>query len=127
LPGLNEIHFGSFEAGSLDEYRAWAWQAPADEPCPGGGESRAAAAARFASALDALLARPEQTVLAIGHALPIRYMLDAAAGIVPAAHIDVVPHVQPYRLGTGDVRRAARILRAWSSDPVFRRAQEKAP
>jgi probable phosphoglycerate mutase len=127
LTELNEIDFGGFEAGSLDEYRAWAWHAPADAPCPGGGESRGAAAARFARALAVLLARPEGTILAIGHALPIRYMLDAAAGIVPAAHIDAVPHVQPHTLRRDEVVRAAEILGTWSSAPVFRQAQAAGP
>jgi len=69
LAGLDEIGFGAFEGGSLAAYRAWAWSHPPDAPCPGGGESRAEAAARYADALDELLARPEDVVLAVSHSL----------------------------------------------------------
>ena len=55
--GLDEIGFGSFEGGSLAAYRAWAWEHAPDAACPGGGETRADAARRFAAGLDAL-ARP---------------------------------------------------------------------
>ncbi len=75
-PRLDEISFGSFEGGSLSDYRAWAWANGAGADCPGGGESRAAAAARLADALEALLGRPERVVLAVSHGLPLRYVLD---------------------------------------------------
>ena len=50
-PRLDEIGFGSFEGGSLAAYRAWAWEQPPDAACPGGGETRADAARRFADGL----------------------------------------------------------------------------
>lgn len=127
VPELNEIDFGSFEGEPLHDYRSWAWSAAPDEPCPGGGESRARAAARFAAALRLVLARPERTVLAVGHGLPIRYVLDAAAGIVPAAHVEAVPHAEPHRLDRTAVERAAATLRGWSETPAFRDAQEGPP
>lgn len=127
VPELNEIDFGGFEGGPLSDYRAWAWQAPADEPCPGRGESRAAAAARFAAALDVLLARPDETVLAVGHALPLRYVLDAAIGIVPGAHVDSVAHTEPHWLDAAAVERASATLHAWSASPVFRDTQATRP
>ena len=67
----------------LAAYRAWAWAHGADVDCPGGGESRRSAAARFADGLEVLLDRPEDMVLAVSHALPIRYVLDAADGALP--------------------------------------------
>ena len=87
LPALDEIGFGAFEGGPLDDYRAWAWSHEPQAECPGGGESRAEAAARIADALDALLAREEDVVLAVSHALPIRYVVDASDGGFPAARI----------------------------------------
>ena len=69
LPELNEINFGRYEGGPLAAYREWAWTTAADVDCPGGGESRTATATRVANALDWLLARPEETVLLVGHAL----------------------------------------------------------
>lgn len=119
LPSLNEIRFGRFEGGPLAAYREWAWASPPDELCPGGGESRAAAAARFADALAWLLARPEAVVLAVTHAVPIRYVLDAAAGRTPAARVGPVPHAEPFALDRAQVEGAARFLRAWSEAPAF--------
>ena len=118
-PLLDEIGFGSFEGGSLADYRAWAWAHEAAADCPGGGESRAGAASRIADGLEALLRRPEAIVLAVSHGLPLRYVLDAAEGRVPAQRLEAVPHASPYRLGRGDVARAAATLRAWAATPVF--------
>ena len=119
LPDLDEIGFGAFEGGPLADYRAWAWTNEPDVVCPGGGESRAHAAERFATALDTLLARPEDVVLAVSHALPIRYVLDAADGSFPAARIDPVPHGVPFRLDADAVERAAEALRVWATAPRF--------
>jgi broad specificity phosphatase PhoE len=119
LPGLDEIGFGSFEGGPLSAYRAWAWSNEPDVVCPGAGESRARAAERFASALDTLLVRPEDVVLAVSHSLPIRYVLDAADGSFPAARIEHVPHATPFALEADAVERAAETLRVWATAPRF--------
>ncbi|MBA2294481.1 MAG: histidine phosphatase family protein [Actinobacteria bacterium] len=119
LPGLDEIGFGSFEAGALAEYRTWAFANEPDALCPGGGESRAHAAERFAGALDTLLAREEDVVLAVSHSLPIRYVLDAADGAFPAAQIVHVAHATPHELDAAAVERAAETLRAWAAAPRF--------
>lgn len=118
-PGLNEIRFGGFEGGPLADYRAWAWTHGPQHACPGAGESRADAAARFASALDGLLARPEPTVLAVSHAVPIRYVLDAAAGRAPSARVRHVPHAEPHRLARSAVEAASRTLWSWVASPRF--------
>jgi broad specificity phosphatase PhoE len=117
---LDEIHFGSFDGGPLDTYRAWAASHPPDEPPPGGGESRAQAAARFASGLRLVLARPETHVLVVGHALAIRYLIDAAEGRVPAARMAPIEHAFPYLLDRADADRAAAFLEEWSVAPRFR-------
>lgn len=119
LPELNEIRFGRFEGGLLADYRVWAWEAPADELCPGGGESRAEAAARYARAFTLLLRRPEATVLAVAHALPLRYLLEAVEGRPPAARVEPVPHAEPFRLGAASVERGVATLQAWAESPVF--------
>jgi ribonuclease H / adenosylcobalamin/alpha-ribazole phosphatase len=119
LPGLDEIAFGSFEGGPLGEYRTWAWANEPDAACPGGGESRAQAAERFAGALDVLLARPEDVVLAVSHALPVRYVLDASDGGFPVARIGRVPHATPFLLDAEAVERAAETLRVWATAPRF--------
>jgi len=119
VPELNEIDFGQFDGGPLTEYREWAAvHSPTDEDH--GGESRAAAAARFARGLERLLAREEPVVLVVGHALVVRYVLDAAAGLAPAPLITPVAHATPHRLGVREVEAAARLLSEWSTSPRFR-------
>lgn len=119
LPELDEIDFGGFEGGPLEEYRRWAWSTPpADDP-PGGGESRVSAALRVARGLERLLTRPEDVIVAVGHALPLRYALDAAAGVLPRARITPVPHAVPHALAVDEVERAIEALRAWAAAPRF--------
>jgi broad specificity phosphatase PhoE len=119
LPGLDEIGFGAFEGGTLRAYRDWAWSHPPEAPCPGGGESRVEAAGRFAAALETLLARSEEVVLAVSHSLPIRYVLDAADGGFPAARVAQVPHASPFALTRDQVGTAAATLRHWAREPRF--------
>lgn len=119
LPGLNEVRFGGFEGGLLSDYRRWAWKAPADAPCPGGGESRGDAAGRYARALGVLLERPEGLILAVSHAVPIRYLLRAAEGLPPTARVESVPYAEPFALDAARVRGAVTFLQEWSRNPVF--------
>jgi probable phosphoglycerate mutase len=119
LPQLNEINFGSYEGGPLAAYREWAWSTAPDAECPGGGESRTAMASRVAGALDWFLARPEDVILVVWHALPIRYVLEGAAGRPPPARIGTIPHAEPYRFERGDVEGAAESLRSWILAPRF--------
>jgi probable phosphoglycerate mutase len=120
VPELNEIHFGSFDGGALPTYRAWAAAHSPSVRAPGGGESRAEAAARFARGLRLLLAREEEAILLVGHALALRYVVDAADGLVPAPRMAPVAHAQPFQLAREDVVRAANLLEAWSAAPRFR-------
>ena len=120
VPELNEIDFGSFDGGLLPDYRAWAWSELPDVQAPGNGESRAQAAARYARGLRTLLARPEATILAVGHALAVRYVLDAVQGLVPIARMTPVEHAVPHELAAADIGDAARLLESWSRAPRFR-------
>ena len=120
VPELDEIDFGSFDGGPLEDYRSWAVAQPPDLPAPGGGESRADGAARFARGLRVLLARSERRILAVGHALPVRYTLDAARGLVPAPLIAPVEHALELRLNADEVAAAATLLEGWSRAPRFR-------
>lgn len=120
VPELDEIGFGSYEGGPLDAYRAWAAVESPLTPAPGGGESRAAAATRFARGVRVLLERPERVVLLVGHALALRYVLDAAAGLPPAARMAPVEHAVPHRLSAAGAEIAASVLEAWGEAPRFR-------
>jgi broad specificity phosphatase PhoE len=120
VPELNEIDFGSFEGGLLSAYRDWAWAAAADELSPGGRESRGHAAARYARGFGLLLERPEETILAVTHAVAIRYLLDAAEGRPPTARIAPVAHAEGVLLDANAVRGAVETLAAWAREPAFR-------
>jgi probable phosphoglycerate mutase len=120
IPELDEIDFGSFDGGLLANYRAWAAAHAPDLPAPGGGESRAQAAARFAHGLRRVLECPEPTILLVGHALCVRYFLDAAEGLVPAPLMVPLDHAALHRLTATEAAAAAELLEEWSRAPEFR-------
>lgn len=122
---LDEIAFGRYDGGPLDEYRAWAAVEAPTTPAPGGGESRAGVAARYARGLRRLLELDAEGVLVVGHALFVRYTLDAASGLVPAARMAPVEHAVPYRVGVREIAAAAEVLEAWSRAPRFRDPSEE--
>jgi 2,3-bisphosphoglycerate-dependent phosphoglycerate mutase len=117
---LNEIDFGEFDGGPLADYRAWAGAHEPMVEAPGRGESRAAAAARFAAGLNLVLELSDENVLLVGHALCIRYFLDAAQELVPAPLMVPVEHAVPYRLTAKEARAAVLLLEEWSRAPRFR-------
>jgi broad specificity phosphatase PhoE len=121
-PLFDEIRFGAFEGLPLAEYRVWARSEPPAAECPGGGETRAAAAARIAAGLTTLLRRPENTILLVSHGLPVRYVLDASDGRFPEQRLAPVPHAVAHRLERAAVERAAEALAAWAAAPVFANA-----
>ena len=119
VPELNDIRVGRFEGGPLSEYRAWAHaHGPADE-CPGGGESRGAAAARFAAGFRLVLERAEPAILVVGHSLPIRYVIGALLEQDPTAAVEPVAYAEPHRFSAGQLRRALERLERWSAAPAF--------
>ena len=119
VPELNDIRVGSFEGRLLSDYRVWARAHGPAEDCPGGGESRVDAARRYAAGFRAVLARPEETVLVIAHALPIRYLLSAIIERDPTAIVEPVPYAEPYRFSAGQLDRAVTRLETWCRDPAF--------
>jgi broad specificity phosphatase PhoE len=119
-PRLADPRAGGFEGLHLDEYRAWARAAGSAEEAPGGGESRLAVVDRYAEAYRALLERPEGTILAVVHALPIAYVLRALEGEPPAALMDRrVEYARPYRLAREELRAALGVLDAWRAEPTW--------
>jgi 2,3-bisphosphoglycerate-dependent phosphoglycerate mutase len=119
LPELNDIRFGRFEGGPLAEYRAWARTHGPQERSPGGGDSRVETVERYARAFRAILARPEDTVLVVAHSLPIRYVLNAAAGSTPVPAIEQVPYAEPFTLDSAELEVAVERLAAWVQEPVW--------
>jgi broad specificity phosphatase PhoE len=114
VPELNDPRAGSFEGGPLEGFRAWSWtHGSADEPA-GGGESRLAVAARLARGYRRVLARPERTVLVVGHALPMAYALRG-----PTRRIDMLEYVLPYRLDREELEAAVSRLETWAAAPTW--------
>ena len=122
LPDLNDVRFGEFEGGPLDVYREWAGTNLPTMDAPGGGESRAATVLRYVRGYRALLERPEATILAVVHGLPIRYVLNALRGEHPAPIVEQVPYAVPYRVDAPELRLAAQRLEAWAAHPEWPRA-----
>ena len=125
LPVLEEPRFadpraGDFEGRTLDEYRAWAWNERSGVEAPGGGESRLAIARRYADAYRGLLERPERTILAVIHALPIAYLLLALDGEPPRPRFEVkIDHAQPYPCTRAELERALAVIEAWCAAPTW--------
>jgi broad specificity phosphatase PhoE len=125
LPVLEERRLadpraGSFEGLTLDEYRAWAWDEGSRVEAPGGGESRLAIATRYAAAYRSLLDRPERTILAVIHALPIAYLLLAYDDEPPRPRVDLrIEYAQPHPFTHAELERSLAVLEAWCASPTW--------
>jgi len=119
VPELDDIRVGSFEGGPLQAYRDWAWAHGPLEGAPDGGESRAEAAARFARGFRLLLERDEAAILHVGHSLPLRYLLNAAAGGDPRPRSDLVDNATAEVLDAQAVETAVLRLERWCASPAF--------
>jgi probable phosphoglycerate mutase len=76
---LGDVRIGELEGDSLDAYRATPAHTNRKERFPG-GESLDEAALRYATAFERLLARDEAVTLVVCHEIPVRYLVNAAAG-----------------------------------------------
>jgi broad specificity phosphatase PhoE len=119
VPELNDVRVGDFEGGSLAEYRVWAGGHDPLTVAPGGGESRAETVHRYVRAWRLLLARPEERILVVAHGLPIRYVLNAARGDLPAPLLEPVEYAHAYRLSAAELEDAAARLDAWAAEPAW--------
>lgn len=119
-PRLADPRAGDFEGKTLDEYRGWAWTAGSRDDAPGGGENRLSIVQRYAGAYRDLLERPEGTILAVIHALPIAYLLLARDGEPPRPRVDLkVEHARPYPFAADELDRALDVLDAWCESPTW--------
>ena len=118
-PDLDDPRAGEFEGGPLDSYREWAWAHGSQDEPPGGGESRLAVVTRYARGFRRLLERPEATILAVLHSLPLAYALGAVRGEAPLPRVDLVEYAQPHRLSATDLRRAVERLEQWCAAPTW--------
>jgi probable phosphoglycerate mutase len=116
---LADPFYGSFEGGSLEEYRAWAWGQPSSVAPPGGGEARATIVARYVRAFRRLLALEQRTVLAVCHSLPVAYALAAHEGRAPEPKVPLVANAHPYRFTRAELEAVVGILDAWCAEPTW--------
>ena len=117
LAELNDIRVGAFEGGALDLYVTWAHENAPEERPPGGGESRAEAAARFVRGFRIVLARPERTILVVTHGLAVSYLREAIAGSEPRARHAPVPYARPFEYSADELERALDLLEGWLRAP----------
>ena len=76
---LGDVRIGELEGESLDAYRASPAHSNRKERFPG-GESLDEAALRYAGAFERLLRRDEAAILVVCHEIPVRYLVNGAAG-----------------------------------------------
>lgn len=118
IPELNDIRVGEFEGRLLADYRAWARAHGPEDEVPG-GESRAESVRRYVTAFREVAARPEPTILVVAHSLPIRYVLNAAAGGLPRPAMEQVPYAEAFPLSADELAEAVERLETWSLAPSW--------
>jgi 2,3-bisphosphoglycerate-dependent phosphoglycerate mutase len=108
---LSDVRIGDLEGASLDAYR----QAPAHsnrkKRFPG-GESLDEAALRYAAAFERLLARDEPATLVVCHEIPVRYVVNSAAGSDELnGPLKSIANAAPYLFDETTLRRAVERIR----------------
>jgi broad specificity phosphatase PhoE len=114
VPELNDHPAGAFEGKRLADYLAWAHASPSDASIPGAAESRADALRRFAQGYRLLLERPEPTVVAILHSLPISYLLSG-----PLQRLPLLDYAEPTRVAAAEALAGVERLERWAADPTW--------
>jgi broad specificity phosphatase PhoE len=119
VPELNDHPAGDYEGRPIVDYLEWAHASGPLDPVPGTTETRAAVLARFVRGYALVSERPEQTIVAVLHSLPIMYLLQAAAGADPVARLGMLPYAEPRSLRREQVENAITRLRRWLEDPAW--------
>ncbi len=103
---LGDVRIGELEGKTLDAYRDAPAHLNRKERFPG-GESLDEAALRYASAFGRLLERDEPSTLVVCHEIPVRYLVNAAAGSAELnGPLKFVANADPYLFDEAAVRRA---------------------
>jgi alpha-ribazole phosphatase len=118
-PDFDEIAFGRWEGQTFEAYSDWAWTAGPLDEAPGGGESRAAAVARYLHGYRSVLARPERSVALVAHGLVIRYLLQANDGLPPSPRLDGVPPAVPFVFTRDELAASIDLLEGWLREPTW--------
>jgi broad specificity phosphatase PhoE len=78
---LDEVRAGAFDGAAIAEYWAWKKRHARSDRFPA-GESLDDATQRYALALRNLLRRSESVTFVVSHELAIRYIVEAAGGVI---------------------------------------------
>jgi 2,3-bisphosphoglycerate-dependent phosphoglycerate mutase len=127
VPELNEHTAGRYEGRPFAEYLAWAHTAGPLDVIPGTEETRALIAARLARGFALLLDRPERTIVAVLHSLPITYLAGAAAGSDPAQRLPLLAYAEPQELNRRQVEAGVARLELWSASPSWVKLPGESP
>lgn len=114
IPELNDHPAGAFEGKGMAEYVVWAHASPADEPIPGAAESRVDVIRRFAQGYRLLLERPDRTIVAILHSLPISYLLSG-----PLQRLPLLEYAEPVLVPVTEMLAAVERLEKWAESPTW--------
>ncbi|HEU5216436.1 MAG TPA: histidine phosphatase family protein [Gaiellaceae bacterium] len=108
---LGDVRIGELEGEPLDAYRDAPAHENRKERFPG-GESLDEAALRYVAAFDRLLARDEPAAFVVCHEIPVRYLVNGAAG---SSELDgplhYVANAAPYLFDETSLRRAVERIR----------------
>ena len=108
---LGDVRVGELEGASLEAYREAPAHSDRKERFPG-GESLDDAALRYAAAFERLLARDEAATLVVCHEIPVRYLVNAAAGSDELnGPLRFVANAAPYLFDETALRRAVERMR----------------
>ena len=119
VPDLNDPDYGDFEGRPLEEYRGWLSGRASSTCPPGGSETRHDLVRRYARGFSALLARPEQTVLAVLHSLPLAYAFGVLDGRDIADRMDLVGYAEARRVSADDLELVVSRLEEWCASPTW--------
>ncbi len=108
---LGDVRIGELEGDSLDAYRESPAHSNRKVRFPS-GESLDEAALRYAGAFERLLARDEQVILVVCHEIPVRYLVNAAAGSAELnGPLKYVANADPYLFDDASLHRAVQRIR----------------
>jgi broad specificity phosphatase PhoE len=113
---LAEIGVGPFEDGPVSVYTTWLRDNPLTA-APPGGESALDATTRFLAGWRRVLRLPGPVVLVVSHNLPLRMLLNAAAGDDPlTGPVQRIPNVTRHDLTRDQLETGVAALRSWRDE-----------
>jgi broad specificity phosphatase PhoE len=108
---LGDVRIGELEGESLEAYRETPAHSNRKERFPG-GESLDEAALRYVAAFERLLARDEPATFVVCHEIPVRYLVNGAAGSSELnGPLHYVANASPYLFDETSLRRAVERMR----------------